>query len=127
MGEGPRCLSMIGRDTSTNELLVLTGELLVAFSSSHTRDGDHLTKSLSSRIGSTTCYHGGAGGGGGGGGGNGANNRMVTEHNWLAPIERWPVQPAGGGLITWCNQLAAIERWPDYSDTEGCQIEKKVL
>ena len=48
MGEGPRessdlFLLSTGSDTSTRELLVLTGELLTAFSSSHTRDGDHFT------------------------------------------------------------------------------------
>ena len=59
MGEGPRescdllLLARKGRETSTNELLVLAGELLAAFSSSHTREGDHLTKFLSSEIVST--------------------------------------------------------------------------
>ena len=59
MGEGPResCDLLLrerkGRETSTRELLVLTGELPAAFSSSHTRDGDHLTKFLSSVVHST--------------------------------------------------------------------------
>ena len=49
MGEGPResCDLLIESDTSTRELLVL---MFAAFSSSHTRDGDHFTKFLSSRI-----------------------------------------------------------------------------
>ncbi len=59
MGEGPResCdllfLARNGRDTSTKELLVLVGMLPAAFSSSQTREGDHLTKFLSSLVHST--------------------------------------------------------------------------
>ena len=59
MGEGPResCdllfLARKGRETSTRELLVLMGALPAAFSSSHTLDGDHFTKSLSSVVDST--------------------------------------------------------------------------
>ena len=59
MGEGPResCdllfLDKKGRETSTRELLVLPGALPAAFSSSHTREGDHFTKFLSSVVDST--------------------------------------------------------------------------
>lgn len=60
MGEGPResrdlvrSKDSSGRETSTKELLALAGELFTAFSSSQTRDGDHFTKSLSSRMDST--------------------------------------------------------------------------
>ena len=53
MGEGVqesrdllRCLPF-GKEMSTSEPVVLPGRLLAAFSSSHTLDGDHFTKSLS--------------------------------------------------------------------------------